>query len=188
MIFLETERLYLRDLRPDDFAAYYQLKSDERVMYYLQDIRLHTPKEGRADFDAVLRDAARPDRHFTFLLMQEKAGGRPVGSVGYTVTAVAPPGKWVHGGYFSFPDFWGQGYMTEALRRVLAYAFTEGDVWRFSTGCLTENAGSERVMRKCGLYKEAERPDWEWHDGQLKTRVEYRLLRPEWQAQHPAAE
>ena len=41
--------------------------------------------------------------------------------------------------------------------------------------------GSEQVMIKCGMVKEAQRPGWEWHDGKLKTRLEYRLLKPEWE-------
>ena len=106
--------------------------------------------------------------------------GEQVGSIGYTVREAAPPGKLVDAGYFSYRKFWGQGCMTEALRRLLAFAFEEDGVYRFSTGCLTENRGSERVMQKCGLIKEAEKPDWTWHGGKLKTRVEYRLLRQEW--------
>ena len=103
-----------------------------------------------------------------------------VGSIGYTVREAALSGKLVDAGYFSYRKFWGQGCMTEALRRLLAFAFEEDGVYRFSTGCLTENRGSERVMQKCGLIKEAEKPDWTWHGGKLKTRVEYRLLRQEW--------
>lgn len=38
----------------------------------------------------------------------------------------------------------------------------------------------KKVMQKCGLVKEAEHVDWEWHDGKLKTRLEYRLLKSEW--------
>ena len=30
------------------------------------------------------------------------------------------------------------------------------------------------------LIKEAEHIDWEWHDGKMKTRLEYRLLKNEW--------
>ena len=30
------------------------------------------------------------------------------------------------------------------------------------------------------MIKEAERPDYEWHDGKMKTRLEYRLLKNEW--------
>ena len=54
-------------------------------------------------------------------------------------------------------------------------------IYRVTTGCLAENKGSERVMQKNGLIKEAEHIDYEWHDGKLKTRVEYRLLKPEWE-------
>ena len=37
-----------------------------------------------------------------------------------------------------------------------------------------------KVMQKCGLIKEAEHIDYEWHDGKMKTRLEYRMLRREW--------
>ena len=60
------------------------------------------------------------------------------------------------------------------------FAFLENNVYRITTGCLSENVGSERVMQKCGLIKEAEHVDWEWHEGKMKTRLEYRLLRNEW--------
>ena len=65
---------------------------------------------------------------------------------------------------------------------VLRYCFTRGEVYRVTTGCLAENRGSEGVMRKCGLVKEAEHLDWEWHDGRMKTRLEYRLLKREWES------
>jgi ribosomal-protein-alanine N-acetyltransferase len=35
-------------------------------------------------------------------------------------------------------------------------------------------------MQKNGLIKEAEHIDYEWHDGRMKTRLEYRLLKREW--------
>lgn len=37
MIYLETKRLILRDYHEDDFKEYYQLKSDPKTMYYLQE-------------------------------------------------------------------------------------------------------------------------------------------------------
>ena len=39
---------------------------------------------------------------------------------------------------------------------------------------------SERVMQKCGFIKEAEHIDYEWQDGKMKNRLEYRLLKKEW--------
>lgn len=181
MIYLETERLFLRDYCESDFDEYYRLKSDSKTMYYLQDIQLFTEEEAREDFRMVLEDMVKPDRKFYFLHMELKDTYEQLGSVGYTVVDNTPVGKIVGAGYFIYPKFWGQGYTTEAFKRVLKFAFVENDVYRLSTGCLAENVGSERVMQKCGLIKEAEHVDYEWHDGKMETRLEYRLLRSEWE-------
>lgn len=184
MLYFETERLILRDYSENDFEAYYKLKSDPETMYYLQDIKLSTKEEARTDFEQVLCDRKEPDREFYFLHMEEKETGEQIGSIGYNVVDRTPVGKLVHVGYFTYPRFWGRGYTTEALRRVLEFAFMEDQVYRVTTGCLAENKGSERVMQKNGLIKEAEHIDYEWHDGKMKTRLEYRLLKREWQAQN----
>ena len=180
MIYLETERLILRDYHDKDFNDYYRLKSDTTTMYYLQDIQLFTEEEACEDFRMVLNDMKKSDREFYFLHIELKDSHEQVGSVGYTVMNNTPVGKLVHAGYFIHPKFWGNGYTTEALKRVLEFAFLENNVYRISTGCLAENIASERVMQKCGLTKEAEHIDYEWHDGKMKTRLEYRLLREEW--------
>lgn len=69
----------------------------------------------------------------------------------------------------------------EQIRKVLEFAFLKNDVYRVTTGCLADNIGSERVMIKCGMVKEAEHIEWEWHDGKMKNRLEYRLLKKEWE-------
>ena len=180
MLFLETERLILRDYREEDFAAYYRLKANPKTMYYLQDLILHSPEEAEESFREVLEDQQRENRQFYFLHMELKETHAQVGSIGYTVTERTPVGKLVHLGYFSYPQYWGKGYTSEALARVLSFAFNEDNVYRVTTGCLAENRGSERVMQKNGMIKEAEHVAYTWHDGQLKTRLEYRLLAPEY--------
>lgn len=178
---LETERLILRDYEESDKEAYIKLKSDPRTMYYLQDIQFYTKEEAEEDFVNVLQDMKSDDRKFYFLHIELKVSHEQVGSVGYTVTENTPVGKLVHAGYFIYPKFWNHGYVTEAFKKVLEFAFLENDVFRVTTGCLAENVGSEKVMKKCGMIKEAEHIDWEWHDGRMKTRVEYRMLRSEYQ-------
>lgn len=177
---LETRRLILRDYEESDKTAYFKLKSDSKTMYYLQDIQLFSQEESDTEFANILEDQKSTDRKFYFLHMELKNSHEQIGSVGYTVNANTPVGKLVGAGYFIFPQFWNQGYVTEAFQKVIEYAFLENNVYRISTGCLSENVGSERVMQKCGLIKEAEHVDWEWHDGKMKTRLEYRLLKNEW--------
>ena len=64
---------------------------------------------------------------------------------------------------------------------MIEYAFENDNVYRISTGCLKENIGSEKVMKKCGMIKEAEFKEYQLHKNKLKDRVEYRLLKYEWE-------
>jgi len=179
---LETDRLILRDYETQDSDAYFKLKSDSKTMYYLQDIKLSSKEEADKEFANVLKDKENKDRKFYFFHVELKSSHEQVGSVGYTVVDSTPLGKIVHAGYFIYPQFWNNGYVTEAFKKVLEFAFIENDVYRVTTGCLAENIGSEKVMIKCGLVKEAEHIEWEWHDGKMKDRLEYRLLKKEWEA------
>lgn len=182
MLYFETDRLILRDYQEGDGDAYFRLKSDPETMYYMQDIQLFNEEEAKEDFREVLEDLESGSRKFYFFHVELKESHQQVGSVGYTVTDNTPVGKLVGAGYFIYPEFWNKGYTTEAFERVLQFAFLENNVYRVSTGCLSENIGSEKVMQKCGLIKEAEHIDYEWHDGKMKTRLEYRLLKKEWEA------
>lgn len=120
-------------------------------------------------------------RKYYFLHMELKDTREQLGSIGYTVIDDTPVGKIIHLGYFTYPGFWGKGYTSGALNKVLEFAFTQDNVYRVTTGCLKENIRSERVMQKNGMIKEAEHVDYEWHDGHMKTRLEYRLLKKEWE-------
>ena len=173
MKYLETERLILRDYRADDIADYYRLKSDPRTMFYLDDIRLSSLEEARADLDAVLADRNKEDRKFWFFHMELKDSHKQVGSIGYTVTGTTPRGAVVNAGYFSYPEFWNRGYTTEAMKKLLEYAFTEGGVYLVETGCNVNNVGSERVMRKCGMVRK--------NGAVPEDRAEYRLDKDEWE-------
>lgn len=180
MIKLETERIVVRDPVMDDLELHHKLLSDEKVMYYLPDIKTHSFEESKENFLSSIADTKSEQRTFYFFKIIDKKNLEHIGDIGYTVTNFSPVGKFVHLGYFIHERFWGKGYVTEALKEVIRFAFEENNVYRITTGCLSENIGSERVMQKCGFVKEAEHIDYEWHDGKVKTRVEYRLLKNEW--------
>ena len=56
MIYLETDRLILRDYSADDIDAYYRLKTDEQTMYYMQDIKCTSIEQAKDEFTEVLED------------------------------------------------------------------------------------------------------------------------------------
>lgn len=182
MIKLYTERLIIRDPLPSDIDGWHSLLSDSVAMYYLQDILTRSPEESRLNLETAVSESQSQDRKKYFFAIENKETGTFMGTIGYTVTQATPVGKLVEAGYFLLPEYHGKGYMAEAFKEVIRFAFEDNDVYRISTGCLSENRASERTMQKCGLIKEAEFKSYTWHEGRMKDRVEYRLLRKEWQA------
>ena len=180
MIRLKSKRLIIRDPLPTDIEDWHRLISDPKTMYYLPDILTCSLDESRNNLEAAINESLSLNRKKYFFTIEHIETGAFIGTVGYTVTHTTPLGKFVGAGYFILPEFHGQGYMTEALNEVIRFAFEDNDVYRVSTGCLAENRASERVMQKCGMVKESERKHFTWHDGQMKDRVEYRLLKDEW--------
>jgi len=180
MITLQTNRLIIRDPMLSDIDDWHRLLADPQTMYYLPDIMTSSLAESQQNLENVVIEAQKKERVNYFFAIVEKATGSFVGSVGYTVTEVTTVGKLVGLGYFMLPEYQGKGYMSEAVREVIRFAFEENQVYRISTGCLAENKASERIMQKCGMIKEAEYKSYVWYDGKMKDRVEYRLLKEEW--------
>lgn len=179
-ITLETARLRIRDHVPEDLPTHHALLSDPAAMRFLEDIRTHSMEESQANLEHAIRQIGAQPRTDYFLRMELRDTGGHVGEIGYDVTGELPEGRVAHIGYFIRPCFWGKGYTSEALRELLRFAFEEERIARADTGCLKENPASERVMQKCGLKYRADTS--EWHEGRKKPRVEYSLLREEWEA------
>ena len=54
-------------------------------------------------------------------------------------------------GYWLGVPFWGQGFMTEAARRIIAFGFDNLNLNRIFATYLTRNPASGRVMAKAGM-------------------------------------
>ena len=103
---------------------------------------------------------------------------------GYTVLERSPAGKRVEPGAFLKREYWGKGYVTEALEELLRFAFEEDGVRRVDTCCLSDNLRSAQAMEKSGMIFEGERRGFEWHVDSVKSRRYYGLLKEEWEEQH----
>ena len=58
-------------------------------------------------------------------------------------------------GYCYGSSFWGHGYATEALRRVIEYFLNDCGFYLVEAKHLSANPASGRVMEKAGMKKEA---------------------------------
>lgn len=176
MVIMETERLILRDYKESDLDNMHRLWSDKETMFYLNDILCHTIEDTAKYLKTGIENT---DGHY--FCIAEKGADCFIGSIGYTITDTTPLGKIVHMGYMMMPEYHGRGYMTEATKKVIEFAFTQNDCIRITTGCVREHDASRNVMEKAGFRKEAECIKAQYHDGLMKDRLEYAINKDEWQ-------
>ena len=172
---IETDRIIIRDYKESDLNDMHRLWSDKETMYYMDDILTNSIEETAVYLKTGLENA---DGHYFCIC--EKPSERYMGSIGYTITETTPLGKIVHMGYMLLPEYQGYGYMTEAAKKVIEFAFTKDNCVRITTGCIKAHEASYKVMEKAGFRKEGERIKACYHDGLMKDRLEYAINKDEY--------
>ena len=144
---LETERLRLRALRVSDAADMYDYARRPEVTKYLlwspHPDPMHTKR-----YLEYLAGRYRLGMFYDWALIH-KADGRMIGTCGFVRFDL--PHNSAEVGYVLNPDYHGQGLMPEALRRVLAFGFSELGLHRIEARYMVGNAPSRHVMDKLGM-------------------------------------
>lgn len=157
---LISERLVLRPLSMDDVELMRALWSDPEVMRYIGD--MSKPEEVEADVAKYVARGAGGRIGMWSVALRE--GGA---KIGYTVllpmpievedtdmtqiVAQAYPRDDIEVGYVFGPEAWGNGYATEACRRMLDFAFEHTSLDEVLAVTDPENVVSQRVLRKSGM-------------------------------------
>jgi RimJ/RimL family protein N-acetyltransferase len=194
-IYLETERLALRRLTPQDLDDLFDLNNDPAVMRYLNGGR---PASREAISQKSLPRYMAWYKHgpeFGYWAAHERVTGEFLGwfalhPAGSPPAADADPADVrldeVEVGYRLRRKAWGKGYATEGTRALIRKAFTELGVRRVFATTMTVNTGSRVVMEKSGLrYLRTFHAEWDdvIEGGELGD-VEYELLREDWERQN----
>lgn len=144
---LETDRLRLRKISLRDARDFFEYASDPEVTRY----STWSPHESLADTKQFINQVLNQYKagHVAPWGIEHKAERRFIGTCGF--------GNWIHYhgraeiGYALARPYWSQGYMTEAVRSVLAFGFETMQLNRIEARCKLENIGSSRVMEKVGM-------------------------------------
>ncbi|MEP6466429.1 MAG: GNAT family protein [Parafilimonas sp.] len=56
--------------------------------------------------------------------------------------------------YKIHPDYWKQGYATEALKNIIQFGFQNLGLHRIEAGCAVKNIASIKVLKKVGMQME----------------------------------
>lgn len=151
MIVLETERLFLRQMIPGDFAALFAVLGDPVAMQY------YPRAFSRED---VTRWIARcissyRENGYGLCAMVLKESNGVIGDCGHFRQEIDGRAE-IEIGYHVLREKWRQGYATEAARASVAYGFDTLRANRLISLVRPENLPSRRVAEKAGMSVEKE--------------------------------
>ena len=183
-IFLETDRLVLRQFTDDDVDILVELDGDPDVMHFITGGRATPREEIESDVLPAFLDYYARFAGYGFWAAIEKSSGRFVGWFHFRPATDGPPNE-VELGYRLHKAAWGKGYATEGSRALIDKGFGEHGVKRVVAFTMVVNVASRRVMEKAGLrYMRTFHEPWpDSIPGEEEGDVEYALLRSEWEEQ-----
>jgi RimJ/RimL family protein N-acetyltransferase len=147
MKILETERLTLRTINPDDAAFYYELVNDPTWLEHIGDKGIRSVEAARTaiiDGPCVMQERLG----HSLYVMELKSTGQPIGMCGLIKRDSLPE---VDIGYAVRPAYFGQGYTFEAAQAVVAYARDVLGIKRLMGITSPANTVSINLLGKLGL-------------------------------------
>lgn len=146
---LETERLLLRNMEPEDLDFFLNLWTDPEVTRYMGGPRKREILE--PNLKECIENPCKDEWDLWPVI--EKASGRPVGHCGLLDKEVEGVPE-VEVVYVLEKDARGRGYASEMAKRLIDYAFTEKKLHRVIALIKPGNEASAKVAEACGLKME----------------------------------
>lgn len=142
----ESGRFILRPFTLDDAPNVYRYLSDPRIA--ATTTVEHPYPEGAAErWIARHQESAQAGDSIAWAIVRTE-DSHLLGVISLYLTPAHRRGEL---GYWLGVPHWGEGIMSEAARRVVAYGFASLGLHRIEAQCLPTNTGSARVMEKCGM-------------------------------------
>ncbi|AST91563.1 GNAT family N-acetyltransferase [Sutcliffiella cohnii] len=145
---LETERLLLRTLKVSDAESIYLYFSEEEMLRYYG----MEPFANIIEAEKFVKDFLDDYKLIYRWGIVEKGSYELIGTCGFH--AISENHKRAEIGYEIAKPFWGKGYATEAVSRLVQYGFEEFQWNRIGANVYPNNKGSQRVLEKLGFTHE----------------------------------
>ncbi len=150
---IETERLILRDWKPEDIDSFTALNADKRVMEYFP--KTLTREETLALIQKFQEHSAQ--HGFGPWAVELKATQECIGFVGLFIPSFeAHFTPAVEIGWRIAYEHWNKGYATEAAHAAMEYGFSVLRLSEIVSFTVPANVRSRRVMEKLGMTRNAQ--------------------------------
>jgi ribosomal-protein-alanine N-acetyltransferase len=145
---IETERLFLKNISMDDRDFIFSQFSDDVVNRYLFDAEPVTDMLGADEIIMFFIKQPEPRLHRRFVLVR-KSDGRKIGTCGFNGWNQTDGTFEV--GYDMKEEFWGNGYMQEAIKEIIKLGTDEMQIKEINACISVDNQRSIRLVENLGF-------------------------------------
>ena len=172
---LETDRLIIRPWKLSDRDDFYEYAKNPNIGSNAG----WEPHANKIESKEILEMFIDKDETWAIVY---KENNKVIGSIG--IHKDEKRGSTIKSkmlGYVLSQDYWGNGIMTEASKKVIQYVFEEKELDVLSVIHYTFNIRSKRVIEKCGFkYEGTIRNAKELYDGRIVDEACYSILKEEY--------
>lgn len=172
---LESARLLLRPYNLSDAEAVQRLAGDARIASTTTTIP-HPYPEGAAEQWICTHGKLFEEMKAATFAVTLKGSGDLIGTA--SVIDISTKDARAELGYWIGADFWGSGYCTEAVCRLIPFMHDDMGITRIVARCLARNPASARVMEKSGLRREGYLVQQTFKNGVYEDVLLYGLVLP----------
>ena len=178
---IPAQRLILREYTEADFDGVHAYAKDSETVQFMR-WGPNLPKDTHNFIQLAIKQQHEVPRVNYHLVVELRDRSTIIGGCGIHLRDPEQRGAEI--GYCFNKNYWGQGFATETMGALLKFGFEELNLHRIIATCDPMNIGSERVMQKNGLHKEAHFIEKLWSAKLLEWRdsLLYAILDREWQA------
>jgi [ribosomal protein S5]-alanine N-acetyltransferase len=170
---LETDRLLLRQITPEDVYEVFALRSNAETMKYIPRPLVKNNNEA-LEHIKMIEDKIEKNEGVNWAITI-KGNPKLIGIIGHYRM------RWEHFrseiGYMLLPEYHGKGIITEAVKLMIDYGFNQMGMHSLEGIIDPANTASARVLEKNGFVKEAHFIENEFYDGKFLDTVIYSLVK-----------
>ena len=170
---LESERLRFRKLTDADAPEVLELRGNPEAMRFIPRPLL-TSVEEAVDFIKMINNKIDDNIDINWAVT-EKENDKCIGFMGFYRTQ--PEHSRTEIGYMILPEYNGKGYVTEAVKTLLDFAFNTLNFHSIEAVIDSRHTASERILLKNGFEKEAHFKENFYYNNEFTDTVIYSLLK-----------
>jgi RimJ/RimL family protein N-acetyltransferase len=170
---IQTKRLLLRRMRPDDAKEILYLRSNDDVMKYIDRERTKTIRDAKLLVEKI-NHSIESNNGIMWGIALKNTPARLIGNIGYW--RLIKEHYRAEIGYMLHPSFWKKGIMKEALLRVTDFGFNEMNLHSIEANINPGNQASAMLLESAGFVKEAYFKEDFFFDGEFRDTIIYSRL------------